>query len=251
MGTKINNEFYDELGDRWWDDDQHAVAVLRVEGRLKTQFILDRLRRSFGDLGGINLLDIACGAGFLSIPLAAAGVKVKGVDASGPSIEVARKRVQPNSSLEFAVGDACALSESDASYDAVLLMDCLEHFENPGQAVSEASRVLKPGGLLFIHTFNRTWLANLLAVKAISILAPGTPKHVHVYDMFITPDELRDMCKKGRLEELEMTGIQPDFLRIGFWRTILKRKIQPGFEFVLCQSLAMGYMGTFRKLGNV
>lgn len=246
MTTPINNTFYDELGDRWWNDDSHPIAILRVEGELKCQYILDQMRSHFPNVESTTILDVACGAGFLTFPLADLGYQVKGVDFSVGTIQTASKRAKERQNPSFEVGDATKLSAPDNSYDCVLLMDCLEHFEQPALAVKEAARVVKPGGLIFIHTFNRTWFSRLLAVKSIEWLTRDAPPHIHVWEMFITPDELRIMARNAGLVEKHLTGIQPNFLSWGFWHTILARRLKAGFSFKYCKSTAVGYMGTFQ-----
>lgn len=82
------------------------------------------------------------------------------------------------------------MDEPDASYDAVLMMDVIEHLERPAAAVAEAARALKSGGVLLFHTFNRTVAAWLLAVKGIGFVTREGPSNVHSYGMFVTPAEL-------------------------------------------------------------
>jgi 2-polyprenyl-6-hydroxyphenyl methylase/3-demethylubiquinone-9 3-methyltransferase len=249
MTTKVNNAFYDELGDRWWTDDSHAIAILRVEAQLKLRYIHESLIKAFPHPSKLRVLDVACGAGFLTLPLAKLGYQIDGVDQSVGSIEAAKRWSSDQSNASFSVGDATRLEAADGSYDCVLLMDCLEHFEQPQLAIKEAARVLKPGGVLFVHTFNRTWLSWLLAVKAIEWLTRDAPEHIHVWRMFITPDELRQMTASQGFHEIDMTGIRPQFFRMGFWRTVLARRLMPGFGFATTRLQSVGYMGQFRKLG--
>src|SRR4051812_49163755 len=103
--TPVNNAFYDELGDRWYHDDRHAVALLRAESKLKTTYVLETLSQR-GLRPGSRVLDVACGAGFVSIPLAAAGYAVHGVDLSDSSLEIARRRVPEAKNPQFDRDDA-------------------------------------------------------------------------------------------------------------------------------------------------
>ncbi len=241
----VDNSFYEGLGARWHDDDAHAVALLRAESPVRADFV----RRALSAAGlarGARVLDAGCGGGFLSNPLAAAGFAVKGVDLSAGSLDAARSHAPAGARVEYAVGDALVLDEPDASYDAVLLMDILEHLEEPGRAVAEAARVLKPGGLLFFHTFNRTPAAWLLAVKGIAFVARDTPAHVHAYRLFLTPAELKDLGERAGLDLRELRGIRP---RLGrpFFSSLLRRRVHPDFSFTLTRSTAVGYLGVFVK----
>jgi 2-polyprenyl-6-hydroxyphenyl methylase/3-demethylubiquinone-9 3-methyltransferase len=247
MTIRINNDFYNELGDRWWEDDSHAIAILRVESRLKVRYILEKIRSDRPDLPVHRILDIACGAGFLTLPLAEAGHQMVGVDLSDSSLAAARKRLKIGASAIFQTANATQLPFEAECFDTVMLMDCLEHFDSPELAVAEAARVLRKGGLMFFHTFNRTWMANILAVKSITLVTRGTPDHVHVYDMFIKPDELRSWAKAHQMVERDMIGIRPNFETWGFWKSLVSRRIQSGFEFKFCKSQSVGYMGYFQK----
>ena len=89
---EINNAFYDDLGHRWFEDDGHAIALLRAEGRLKLAYTHEVLARH-GIGPGARVLDVACGGGLIALPLAEAGYRVEGIDLSGSSLEEARRRV--------------------------------------------------------------------------------------------------------------------------------------------------------------
>jgi len=242
---RVDNDFYDELGALWHEGDEHAVALLRAETPTKLNYVRSVLERE-GARPGARVLDVGCGGGLLSLPLAAAGWRVKGVDRSGPSLDAARARVPPGAAAEFAVGDAYELGEPDAAFDAILLMDVLEHLEEPARAVAEAARALKPGGVLLFHTFNRTWPAWLLAVHGIGFVTSEGPRNVHVYRLLVKPEELSAAGRAAGLELRELTGIRPVLGR-AFWWSLLRRRVHPDFAFTLTHSTAVGYLGYFAK----
>lgn len=242
---KIDNDFYDGLGDLWHEGDGHAVSLLRAETPAKLGYVRSVLTREGKD-SGARVLDVGCGGGLLALPLAAAGFSVKGLDRSEPSLAAARARVTAGAFAEFAVGDALALAEPDGAYDAVLLMDLLEHLEEPARAVAEAARVLKPGGVLLFHTFNRTPAAWLLAVKGIGLVTTDGPAHVHVYRLLVTPAELEAAGRAAGLEPRERRGIRP-VLGWALASSFLRRRVHPDFAFVLTRSTAVGYLGYFVK----
>jgi 2-polyprenyl-6-hydroxyphenyl methylase/3-demethylubiquinone-9 3-methyltransferase len=244
-GPLVDNEFYDELGERWHEGDVHAIALLRAETPTRLAYVRGALARA-GVVSGARLLDVGCGGGLLANPLAADGYRVKGVDRSAPSLAAARTRVPAGADAAYAVGDALALDEASSSFDAVLMMDLLEHLDEPARAVAEAARVLKPGGLLLFHTFNRTPEAWLLAVKGIGFVTREGPSNVHSYRMFVTPAELQAAGRAGGLEPLELTGIRP-VLNAAFASSLLRRRVHPDFSFVLTRSTRVGYLGCLRK----
>ena len=241
----VDNEFYDELGERWHEGDVHAIALLRAETPTRLAYVRGALARA-GLAAGARILDVGCGGGFLSNPLAGDGYRVKGVDRSAPSLEAARTRVPAGADAAYAVGDALALAEPGASYDAVLMMDLLEHLDEPARAVAEAARALKPGGLLIFHTFNRTPEAWLLAVKGIGFVTREGPSNVHSYRMFVTPAELEAAGRACGLEPLDLTGIRP-VLDAAFASSLLRRRVHPDFAFALTRSTRVGYLGCLRK----
>ncbi len=241
-GPRVDNAFYNGLGAAWHEGDTHAIALLRAETPTRLDYIRSALERE-GLAPGARLLDVGCGGGLLANPLAAAGWRVKGLDLSLPSLEAARSR---SSGATFARGDALALDEDDASYDAVLLMDVLEHLEDPARAVAKAARVLRPGGLLFFHTFNRTPEAWLLAVKGIGFVSREGPRNVHDLSMFIKPAELEAAGARAGLVLRDLRGIRP-VLGLPFAWSLLHRRVHPAFAFTLTSSTRVGYLGRFVK----
>lgn len=238
----VNNAFYEDLGDRWFEDDGHAIALLRAEGYLKTAYVrevFDRYRLA----EGARVLDVACGAGLISIPLADAGYRVEGIDLAGGALDVARQRLPEGADATFRVGDATALDADDATYDAVLLLDMLEHVEKPARVLAEAARVVRPGGLVLFNTFNRTPLSWLVAVHGFKFVVRDAPQHLHVWRLFIPPDTLREMAANVGLHVEEIRGVRPQ-LNGAFWRSLRRRRVDPGFRFTYTASLAVGYIGT-------
>ncbi len=239
--TRINNAFYSDLGDRWFEGDDHAIALLRAESHIKVEYV----RTIFGKIGieaGASVLDVACGAGLVALPLAAEGFLVKGVDLAEGAIETARKRADTGPPIEFAVADAYQTGEPSAHFDAVLLLDMLEHVERPSDVLKEAARVIRPGGIVIFHTFNRTPLAKLLAIHGMRVIARDTPEHVHVYDLFVTPNELIEMAHDAGLVVREIQGVRPVVNR-AFWWSVVRRRIHTAFAFKKTRSQSVGYLG--------
>jgi 2-polyprenyl-6-hydroxyphenyl methylase/3-demethylubiquinone-9 3-methyltransferase len=245
-GALVDNAFYDELGALWHEGDAHSIALLRAETPARLAYVRGALARA-GAHPGARVLDIGCGGGLLANPLAAAGYRVKGIDRSAPSLEEARTRIPEGADATYAVGDALALAEPPAWYDAVLMMDLLEHLDEPARALAEAARALKPGGVLVFHTFNRTPEAWLLAVKGIGFVTRGGPRNVHALSMFIKPAELLDAGRKCGLRRLDIAGIRPRLDR-AFLSSLLRRRVHPDFAFTLTRSTRVGYVGCFSKL---
>ena len=239
--ARVNNDFYDDLGERWFEGDDHAISLLRREGLLKTAYALRQLRQH-GIEPGASVLDVACGAGLISIPLARAGYHVEGVDLAEGALAVARERVPEGTTATFRTANALDLDVPDASVDAVLLLDMLEHVDRPDRAIAEAARVVRPGGLVLFSTFNQTPLAWLVAVHGFRFVVRDAPKHIHVWDLFIPPDTLRGYATDAGLAVDEIRGMRP-VVNAGLVRSVLRRRLDPDFQFTLSNGLAVGYIG--------
>ena len=236
----VNNDIYDQLGERWYGADDDPVALLRAESRLRNPWLTERLRAHSG--GAAQVLDIGCGGGFLSNHLAGEGFDVTGLDASQASLDVA-VRHDLSGKVRYLLGDALALPFADGSFDAVCALDFLEHVEDPARVVAEAARVLKPGGLFFFHTFNRNPLAWLVVIKGVEWFVKNTPRHMHVLRLFIKPRELERLCRAQGLHFTELHGSAPVVFSWAFWRMLLTRSVPPNFRFQFTPSTALSYTG--------
>lgn len=235
----INNDFYDDLGDGWYQENAHPIALLRAENALRIPWIAKSVAPSS------SILDIGCGAGFLTNFLAKEGHRVAGVDLSEKSLEVA-KRHDETKSVHYQTANAYSLPFSNNSFDAVCAMDVLEHVDNPERLIEEASRVLKPRGHFFFHTFNRNLLSYFLIIKGVDWCVPNAPKNMHVYKLFIKPIELEEMCEKFRLRVYCFLGLRPKFLK-PLWKMVFQKRVPADFAFEFCRSLKTGYCGIARK----
>lgn len=237
--SKVDNSIYETYGDKWYTADDDPVALLRAENKVKTPWILQRVSTHS------KILDVGCGAGFLTNDLARAAHRVTGVDLSGESLAVAQK-FDTTHSVDYKIADAYHLPFEDQSFDVVCAMDFLEHVEDPGRAIQEMSRVLKPEGQFFFHTFNRSPLSWFVIIKLVEWLIPKTPKNMHVLHLFIKPDELKNYCFASGMQVKEMTGLKPVLSSIPLSR-IFSGRVPPQMRFELTSSLALSYMGVAKK----
>ncbi len=246
-GPDINNAIYDELGDRWYTATDDPVALLRAESRLRTSWVVSELQAHFGDRS-LAILDVACGGGFLANPLAQAGHAVTGIDLSTDSLDVARRH-DSSRSVTYLSMDARRLTFPDGQFDVVCMMDFLEHLSERDEVIQEAARVLKPGGWLYFHTFNRTPLSWLIAIKGVEWSVKNTPANMHVYELFLKPSELRDICARHGLEIEVMRGVRPRVLKWAFLGMLFTGRVSDRFQFVFTRSHRIGYCGRARKVG--
>ncbi|MGC1879021.1 MAG: bifunctional 2-polyprenyl-6-hydroxyphenol methylase/3-demethylubiquinol 3-O-methyltransferase UbiG [Rhabdochlamydiaceae bacterium] len=244
--TRVNNAFYEELGEAWYEDQKHPIALLRAENKARNPWVLEQIRQRRGP--ACDILDIGCGAGFLTNALALHEHRVTGIDISPRSLEVAQKR-DSTKTARYMQLDAFALPFPDHSFDVVCAMDFLEHVEIPEQIVREAARLLRPKGLFFFHTFNRNLLSWLLVIKGVEWCVPNTPTNIHIYSYFIKPAEMKRWCEQSGLSLQEMHGLSPRFRSFSFWKSFLTRKVDRDLEFHFTSSLRVGYVG-LAQMGN-
>ena len=240
----INNRWYADLGARWYEADDTPIALLRAEARHRNPWLAEEIAKSLGE-GPRDILDLGCGAGLLATELARGGHRVTGIDATPENLVVARAR-DATHGVRYDTGDACALPYRDASFDVVCAMDLLEHVTSPQRLIAEASRVLRPGGLFFFHTFNRTWQAHLVVIKGVETFVANTPKDLHVIDLVLTPAEVATMCRTSSLEITSLQGSRPRFTW-PLWRMLFTGRVGDDFAFTFTRSTKLGYTGYARK----
>ena len=244
-GEEIDNSIYDGLGERWYSATDDPVALLRAESRLRTSWVISELWQQFGT-SSLGILDVACGAGFLSNPLAAAGHDVTGIDLSQDSLSVAQKHDLTHR-VHYLSMDARDLMFADRTFDVVCMMDFLEHLPERDAVIREAARVLRPGGWFYFHTFNRTPLSRLIAIKGVEWFVKNTPKNMHVYALFLKPAELQALCASHDLDIEVIRGVRPRVFTWAFLRLLFTGNVSHRFQFAFTRSLAIGYCGRARK----
>jgi 2-polyprenyl-6-hydroxyphenyl methylase/3-demethylubiquinone-9 3-methyltransferase len=244
--TAVNNDIYLTLGEHWYVDEDSPVALLRAESRLGNPWVAARLDEAFGDRP-CRVLDVGCGAGFLSNDIALRGREVTGIDIAADALAVAHAH-DASGRVRYVGGDALALPFEGGSFDAVCAMDLLEHVENPDRVIAEASRVLAPGGLFFFHTFNRTFLSWLVTIVGVRSFVRNAPEHLHVLRLFLEPERVCAACTEHGLEEPHLMGVRPK-LTLPFWRMLVTGRVASDFTFTFTRSTRLAYSGVARKRG--
>lgn len=237
--TMINNEFYDDLESEWYTRNDHPIALLRAENKIRIPWITQEIEKKIK--GKATLLDIGCGGGFLTNSLAKRGHKVSGIDISEKTLEVAKK-YDETKSVHYLLANAYNLPFKENTFDAVFALDVLEHVESPDKLIEEASRVLKPNGLFFFHTFNRNLLSYFLVIKGVEWFVKNTPINMHVYPLFIRPNELKNLLKNQGLIVENLQGFRPVFSS-SLWKMLLTKTVCENFKFTFSKKPTTGYCG--------
>ncbi len=248
--NSVDNSIYQELGSRWYESQDNPVALLRAESQLRNPWIFAKIKTLLGrELSNsqIEILDVGCGGGFLSNYLAKQGYSIHAIDLSESSLQIARK-YDETSSVHYSLANAAHLPFKSNTFDVVTAMDFLEHVENPEIYIAEISRVLRPGGVFFFHTFNRNLFSWLLVIKAVEIFVRNTPKNMHILRLFIKPFELKKYCHIAKLEVREMKGLKPNLFNLRVLLGFLKRVVSSEFTFSFTDSLKASYCGYAIKI---
>lgn len=243
--TEVNNDYYHHLGEDWLLADDDPIALLRAESKLKNPWVVKTIEEKLG-AGSKKVLDIGCGGGFLSNAIGKAGHEVFGIDMSEESLKIARK-YDSTKKITYQYANAYSLPFPDQSFDVVCAMDFLEHVEEPQKVIAEASRVLKPGGIFFFHTFSKNIISYFFVIKMVEWILPKTPKNLHILRLFISPKDLAKMCSNSGLKTRFTVGIKPRFATRSFWSSLFSRKVHPDFSFSFTRSTLLSYIGYAQK----
>jgi 2-polyprenyl-6-hydroxyphenyl methylase / 3-demethylubiquinone-9 3-methyltransferase len=209
----IDNAIYDHIPDTWWEEDGF-MALLRtaVNPPRFDYFRSVMIERLQLQPGALKVLDVGCGGGLLSEPFAALGCEVTGVDRSLPTLNAARAHAARSAlAIRYLEASAESLPFDAQTFDAVVCCDVLEHVDDLGQVIREIARVLRPGGVFFFDTINRTLTSKLVAIKLAQDwrITRLIPRDVHVWHKFIRPGELAQLLEHNQLASAEMLGLSP------------------------------------------
>jgi len=207
----VDNDVYERLGGSWWDETSPLNLLHGSVTPGRFAYFREVLARRCGAApGGLAVLDIGCGGGFLAEEFAALGCQVTGVDPSPASVSAAAAHAAGRGlRIDYRVGAGEELPVQDAAFDVACCCDVLEHVADLGRVISETARVLRPGGLFLFDTVNRTRTSRLLAIEVMQRwpLTRLTDVPLHDWDMFITPAELAGVMERHGLAPGEMTGL--------------------------------------------
>jgi 2-polyprenyl-6-hydroxyphenyl methylase / 3-demethylubiquinone-9 3-methyltransferase len=205
---------FSRLAGEWWDP-HGPMAALHKFNPVRLAYIRDRTAehfgrdpKSIGSLAGLRFLDIGCGAGILCEPLARLGASVVGADPSAKNIAVARAHAARSSlAIDYRDTTAEALAEAGEMFDVVLAMEVVEHVTDVGAFITHAAALVKPGGLLFVATLNRTAKSFALAIVGAEYILRWLPRGTHRWDKFVTPGELEIAIEQGGLRIIGESGV--------------------------------------------
>jgi len=205
---------FSALAAEWWNPKGPFGALHRLNP-VRLQFIRDTVSKHFRTakakpLTGLDVLDLGCGGGLVSAPLARMGANLTALDASAESVGTARAYAdQAGLEIDFRVGEAEALAASGARYDLVAALEIVEHVADVKVFLATASTLVRPAGLLILSTINRTPKARALAIVGAERVLKWAPEGAHDYDKLVTPDEIRAGAPDLKWEEPVGVSYEP------------------------------------------
>jgi 2-polyprenyl-6-hydroxyphenyl methylase/3-demethylubiquinone-9 3-methyltransferase len=204
----------------WWDP-EGQFRPLHKQGPARLRFIrdaltgrLERPRDGLKPLSGLNIVDIGCGGGLVSEPLARLGAHVTGIDPTPQAIAVAKRHADAQGlAIDYRVARAEDLTAAGETFDAAVCLEVVEHVPDPAAFIAMIARLVRPGGMLVVSTLNRTWKSYALAIVAAEYVLGWLPRGTHDWNRFITPDELARYLQAAGLGESRFSGLVYDVLR--------------------------------------
>jgi 2-polyprenyl-6-hydroxyphenyl methylase / 3-demethylubiquinone-9 3-methyltransferase len=207
-------ERFARMAARWWDP-RGPMAPLHKLNPVRLGYIRDHVAEHFGRdakklgcLKGFRILDIGCGAGLLTEPLARLCAEMTGIDPAAENIAAARAHaVESGVTVDYRDMTAEDLAANGEQFDVVLAMEVVEHVNDVSLFVLTCGSLVKPGGLFFTATLNRTLKSFALAIVGAEYILGWLPRGTHQWDKFVTPDELETAIESAGLNVTGERGV--------------------------------------------
>jgi len=204
---------FEAMAAEWWDPNGkfkplHMLNPCRLD-YITAQIAAEYDRDLTGDMPfkGLRILDIGCGGGLLSEPMARLGAEVVGADAAPRNIPVAQVHAEQSGlAIDYRHTTAEDMAAAGEQFDAVLNMEVVEHVADPLAYLTACQQLLKPGGIQICSTINRNPKSFAMAIVGAEYVMRWLPKGTHEWSKFITPDELYDLLRKAGLDPVDRKG---------------------------------------------
>jgi 2-polyprenyl-6-hydroxyphenyl methylase/3-demethylubiquinone-9 3-methyltransferase len=202
------------MAEEWWDPTGKFKPLHKFQP-VRLGYIREHVLAHFGSDGttmrpfeGLSILDVGCGGGLLCEPMARLGATATGIDASERNIAIAGLHAEQSGlDIDYRATTSEALAESGEKFDVVLNMEVVEHVDNVPLYMKSCADLVKPGGLLFTATINRTARAFALAIVGAEYVLRWLPRGTHEWNRFLTPDEISALTRRFGMTTIDETGV--------------------------------------------
>jgi 2-polyprenyl-6-hydroxyphenyl methylase/3-demethylubiquinone-9 3-methyltransferase len=217
MSTTINKEEiqkFSKLAKEWWDVNG-KFKPLHMFNPIRLQYITDEINKKFklkkdkaDYLKGLNILDIGCGGGLISEPIARLGAKVTGIDASEKNIKVAKLHSKKNNLQINYLNTSPENFNGFEEFDVILNLEIVEHVDNVKLFIRSCNRLLKKNGIMFTATLNRSFTSYVKAIIGAEYILRWLPIGTHDWNKFIKPEELQKLLFEEKFSTLDIKGLK-------------------------------------------
>ena len=204
---------FNKLSAEWWDP-EGSFKPLHKFNPIRIKYIRDSIIQYFNikskniPLKNINILDIGCGGGLISVPMKRLGANVVGIDASLKNIKVAKIYSKKNN---LQIKYICSSPEKlkiKKKFDVLLMLEIVEHVNDINLFIKQSSKFLKKNGLMFVATLNKTLKSYVFAIIGAEYILNWLPIGTHDWEKFMKPNKLINIAKNSKLNLIDLNGIK-------------------------------------------
>ena len=214
--TTINKEEiqkFSNLAEEWWDVNG-KFKPLHMFNPIRIEYILDQIYNHYridknkkNSLQNLKILDIGCGGGLISEPMARLGASVTGIDASEKNIKVALIHSKKNNLNINYINKSPEQLDEKNQFDIILNLEVVEHVDNLDLYLASCYNLLKKNGLMFTATLNRTLTSYIKAIIGAEYLLRWLPIGTHDWNKFIKPEELEKLLNQKKFSTIDLKGL--------------------------------------------
>ena len=205
-------EKFSKIAEEWWNPTGkfkplhkfNPIRIKYIKNNLINDFDLTNKKKP---LNGLKILDIGCGGGLLSEPLARLGAKVTGIDPIKRNIEIAKHHLKKSKLNIKYYNFSPENFITNNKYDVILNMEIVEHVDNVNFFIKQSTKFLKKSGVMFVATLNQTLKSYIFAILGAEYILKWLPIGTHDWQKFIKPNELIKICKKNSLKLESIDGV--------------------------------------------
>ncbi|MBT4989415.1 MAG: bifunctional 2-polyprenyl-6-hydroxyphenol methylase/3-demethylubiquinol 3-O-methyltransferase UbiG [Rickettsiales bacterium] len=204
-------EKFEKIADQWWSS-SGKFAILHKFNLCRVPYIKAKIIENFNlktnnSFEGISVLDVGCGGGLLAEPMAKLNADVTAIDASLKNIKIAQLHAEKqNLKINYKQSLIEDMPETN-KFKVILVMEVIEHVDNPEEFLINCSKLLSDGGIMFVATINRTMKSLLLAKMAAEYILQWLPRGAHKWQKFLKPSEIvRFLAKQNKIQHLDLIG---------------------------------------------